>query len=61
MYIDIQNLTNFKQKAAPGLNVVTDANNLPLTNATNPYYYQTKSIANTNGILLPSLGFIIGL
>ena len=61
LYIDIQNLTNFKQKAAPGLNVVTDANNLPLTNATNPYYYQTKSIANTNGILLPSLGFIIGL
>lgn len=61
LYLDIQNLTNFKQKAAPGLAAVTDNNFMPLTSTVNPMYYQTKSVKNTNGTLLPSIGFIIGL
>jgi hypothetical protein len=61
LYIDIQNITNAKQRANPSLRLVTDEAGNPLTNPSNPAYYQTNFIQTTNGTLLPSIGIIIGL
>ncbi len=60
IYIDIQNITNAKQKASPSLRQVLDANGNPTTSAINPAYYQTNFISTTNGTLLPSIGIVIG-
>ncbi len=60
IYVDIQNITNAKQKSSPSLRLLTDENGQALINPSNPSYYQTKFISTTNGTLLPSIGIVIG-
>jgi len=38
------------------LNVVSDANGMPIEDPSNPNAYLTKEIESTNGTLLPSVG-----
>lgn len=60
LYLDIQNVTIAKQRSAPSLRTVNDANGNPLVSDINPAYYQTSFIQATNGTILPSIGIIIG-
>jgi hypothetical protein len=58
-YLDIQNVYGYKAKLAPILLVETDANGTPIVDPANPGHYKTKFIANSNGIVQPTLGIII--
>lgn len=58
-YLDIQNIYNFQSKGLPYLDVVKDANGLPVENIQNPNSYQLYEIENTNGTILPSIGILI--
>lgn len=56
LYLDIQNIYNFKVAAQPFLNVETDASGQKITDPANPSAYKTYLIDNTNGTILPSIG-----
>ena len=58
LYLDIQNIYNFKSDAAPFLNVETDASGQKITDPSNPSAYKTYLIDNTNGTILPSVGLM---
>ena len=58
-YLDIQNVYNFQSQAPPYLDVVRDANGIPMENPNNPNSYLTKQISSTNGTVLPSIGLMI--
>jgi len=59
LYLDIQNLYNFKSEGVPNLLLVRDENGQPLTEPGDPMRYQLKSLENTYGTLLPSIGIIV--
>jgi hypothetical protein len=61
LYLDIQNAYNYQSKGVPFLDVVRDANGLPVLDPNNPGHYQMRQIENTLGTLLPSLGVVIDL
>jgi hypothetical protein len=58
-YIDIQNIYNFQAEGAPYLDVVRDANGLPVEDPNDPTRYQTREVQNLTGTLLPSIGIQI--
>jgi hypothetical protein len=58
-YLDIQNAYGYKAKLAPIMLVETDSNGTPIVDPANPGHYKAKFIANSNGIVQPTLGIIV--
>ncbi|HOV12400.1 MAG TPA: TonB-dependent receptor, partial [Bacteroidales bacterium] len=59
IYVDIQNIYNFKSDQAPIIDLVRDENGDPLIDPVDPTKYQAKYIDNPAGNILPTLGLII--
>ncbi|MBP8042410.1 MAG: TonB-dependent receptor [Bacteroidales bacterium] len=59
LYVDIQNVYNFKSDQAPIIDLVRDENGDPLIDPVDPSKYQAKYIENPAGNILPTLGLII--
>jgi hypothetical protein len=58
VYLDIQNIYNNKIVLPSLLTVVTDANNNPVPDPSDPSKYKTTTIKNESGTVLPSIGFM---
>lgn len=58
IYLDIQNIYNYKTRSAPFLSVVRDANGDPVPDSNNPGQYEYEIIENTSGTILPTIGII---
>ena len=56
VYIDIQNAYNFQGETPPSLIAITDNNGNILEDPNDPTRYQLKTISNTAGTILPSVG-----
>lgn len=61
IYVDIQNLYNFKQEGAPNLITETDLSGNSVIRMDDPSRYQVKEVVNTSGTLLPTIGIIVEL
>ncbi len=59
LYIDIQNIYNFKSELPPIIDVVRDANGNPVIDPLDPTKYQAKYLDNPTGTILPSIGLVI--
>ncbi len=59
LYLDIQNVYNWKAEGRPNLSVVTDANGNPVVNPSDPSRYLPEFLANQAGTILPTIGVII--
>jgi hypothetical protein len=61
LYLDIQNLLNYKAQQAPRLTPKQDANGNKITyvDGNNVTRYVANSIPNTAGIVLPTIGLIV--
>lgn len=59
LYLDIQNLYNFKAENPDILNVRTDSNGQPITDAQDPTRYETYFIKDESGTVLPTIGIIV--
>ena len=59
IYLDIQNLYNFKSRNPDILNVKSDQNGVPVTDPNNPDYYEIYFIKDQTGTVLPTIGLII--
>jgi hypothetical protein len=59
LYFDIQNIYNNKATTAPIVLLQRDANGNPMEDPSDSSRYLLKSIANSNGILQPSIGIIV--
>jgi hypothetical protein len=59
-YLDIQNAYGAKIETQSFLDVVRDGNGNPVENPTDNQRYQTYSIENESGNVLPSIGIMIG-
>ncbi|HNW70252.1 MAG TPA: TonB-dependent receptor [Bacteroidales bacterium] len=59
LYVDIQNIYNFKSDQAPIIDVIRDENGNPLVDPLDPSKYQAKYLDNPSGSILPTLGLII--
>ena len=58
IYLDIQNVYNYKTRSAPYLSVVRDANGDPVPDSNNPGQYEYEIIENSSGTILPTIGII---
>ena len=61
VYLDIQNLYNFKAKQPDVLVQERDSNGQPLINPTDPTRYVLKYIPSESGTILPTIGIIVEL
>jgi hypothetical protein len=59
IYLDIQNVYNFKSRERDILNVRTNSSGQPLTDPDDPSRYQIYFIKDETGTVLPSVGVII--
>jgi hypothetical protein len=59
LYVDIQNVYNFKADQPPLLLRESNENKQPLTDPENPLKYSLKYIDNESGTVLPTIGVII--
>ena len=59
VYLDIQNIYNNKATTAPVVLLQKDASGNPIEDPNDSSRYLLKTIANTSGILQPSLGIIV--
>lgn len=59
LYLDVQNVYNFKVNGEPYIDVERDNFGNPVSNPTNPLTYKTTLIKNESGTLLPSIGIMI--
>ena len=59
-YLDIQNAYGAKIETQSFLDVVRDVNGNPVESATDNQRYETRSIKNESGNILPSIGIMIG-
>ena len=59
LYLDIQNIYNNKATTAPVVLLQKDASGNPIEDPNDSSRYLLKTIANTSGILQPSLGIIV--
>ncbi len=59
LYLDIQNVYNWKAEGRPNLSVVTDDLGNPVVNPSDPSRYQAEFLANQAGTILPTIGIII--
>jgi hypothetical protein len=60
LYFDIQNALAAQVASAPFIDVQRDASGAPIVDPNDPTRYLTQELANSNGTLLPSIGFIFG-
>lgn len=58
LYLDIQNLYYSKVKERDYFLFVTDEQNKPVVNPTDPSRYQTKLVKNESALILPGIGLI---
>ncbi|MBP6976722.1 MAG: TonB-dependent receptor [Bacteroidales bacterium] len=58
LYIDIQNVYNFKAETAPDYTNL-DTNGIPVINPTDPTRYVLRKIGNDTGTVLPTIGVIV--
>ncbi len=61
LYLDIQNLYNFKAQQPDVLVQVRDANGQPVINAQDPTRYELKYLPSESGTILPTVGIIVEL
>ncbi|GAB5540112.1 MAG: hypothetical protein Salg2KO_22150 [Salibacteraceae bacterium] len=59
VYLDIQNVYNYQAPLAPFISVERDEEGNPLLDPNDPTRYQTKTIENFSGTILPSIGIVI--
>ena len=59
MYLDVQNIYNFKTITQPYLDVRRDDDGNPLEDPNNPNAYETYLVENSTGTILPSIGIVI--
>jgi len=59
LYLDIQNIYNFKSTTRPFLTVQEDQNGNPITNPNDSNRYLLQSLPNTAGTVLPTIGIIV--
>ena len=59
LYFDIQNAYNFKAEQQDYLLRAEDANGAPLTDPNDPNKYLLKTLKNSSGTVLPTLGIMI--
>ena len=59
LYFDVQNAYNFKSDQQDYLVRAEDGNGKPLTDPTDPNKYLLKTLKNTSGTVLPTLGIMI--
>ena len=59
LYLDIENLYNFKSKEPDILFVRTDANGKPVEDPSDPSRYKTFFINDESGTVLPTIGIIL--
>jgi outer membrane receptor for ferrienterochelin and colicin len=59
VYVDIQNLYNFKQDGVPNLITETDAFGNDLINPVLPDRYLVKQVVSESGTVLPTIGIIV--
>jgi outer membrane receptor for ferrienterochelin and colicin len=59
VYLDVQNVYNFKSEGAPNLVLQRDASGVPLIDATDTGRYQLKYLKNESGTILPTIGIIV--
>lgn len=59
IYVDIQNVYNFKSDQAPIIDIVRDDNGEPVIDPIDPGKYKAQYIENPSGSILPTLGLII--
>jgi hypothetical protein len=61
LYVDVQNVYNFKADQPPILIRETDGSGNPVTDPSNPLKYMLKYIPGESGTVLPTVGIIIEL
>ncbi|MEI6062811.1 MAG: TonB-dependent receptor, partial [Bacteroidota bacterium] len=61
VYLDIQNLYNFKAKQPDVLVQVRDVNGIPLIDPNDPTRYVLKYLPSVSGTVLPTIGIIVEL
>jgi len=61
IYFDVQNVYNYQTAFEDNIDVVKDANGVPVEDAGNPGFYIPKFIQNTSGQVLPTIGVIVEL
>lgn len=61
VYLDIQNLYNFKAKQPDVLVLVRDASGQPVSNPSDPSRYDLKYLSSESGTVLPTIGIIVEL
>lgn len=59
LYLDIQNLTNFQSKGPDVILPEYDSQGNPVIDPNDPLRYQMKTVSNTSGTILPSIGVIV--
>lgn len=58
-YVEIQNLYNFKADQPDNLMQMKDDAGIPLTDPKDPDRYMLKSVSNSSGTVLPTIGVIV--
>ncbi|MDN4166826.1 TonB-dependent receptor [Cytophagales bacterium LB-30] len=61
LYFDVQNAYGYTFEQQDNIDVVRDANGMPVEDPNRPGYYQPKFLKNTAGITQPTLGIIVEL
>ncbi|NVO20354.1 MAG: TonB-dependent receptor [Bacteroidetes bacterium] len=59
IYLDIQNVYNFKADGAPNLVLQRDLNGNPVINPEDASRYEVKYLKNVSGTVLPTIGIIV--
>ncbi|MBE2247098.1 MAG: TonB-dependent receptor [Candidatus Competibacteraceae bacterium] len=59
LYLDVQNVYNFKAVGRPYLTTSLDKQGNPIDNPTDPSRYLTQMLENKTGTVLPSIGIIV--
>ncbi|MFM1884556.1 MAG: hypothetical protein RL168_740 [Bacteroidota bacterium] len=58
LYFDLQNALGYSVQGPDFIDVVRDADGNPVINPDKPWQYQTTTLSNVSGTVLPSVGFI---
>lgn len=61
IYLDVQNIYNYKIQLAPIIDVVKDAAGNPVIDPDDPDRYATYLLENESGTVLPSIGIVVEL
>lgn len=61
VYVDVQNIYNYKIQLQPFVDVVRDDAGNPVIDPDDPLRYETYKLENESGTVLPSIGIIIEL